>query len=236
MNKKEILDSIRRIAAANNGKAPGSQRFTSETGVRKHDWYPHLWLKWGDAVVEAGFEPNALSVAPPDEILIHRHIEIIRELGRFPIEGDLRLNPSRRGISSLGNKRARVEKVLAYCRLHNQYADIVPICEAVLAARPSPAERLPAISALGVGYVYLLKHGSRSEYKIGRTINPIRREGEVRLEPPEKVQPVHTIKTDDPAGVESYWHKRFADRRIQGEWFTLTLDDVRAFKRWKRIS
>ena len=83
------------------------------------------------------------------------------------------------------------------------------------------------------GEVYLFKSGRY--YKIGKTIDTVRRGNELRIQLAEKIDLIHSIKTDDPSGIESYWHRRFDSKRMNGEWFDLNSSDVKAFKQWKRI-
>jgi hypothetical protein len=241
MDKAHIISEIRRTAKANGGVALGSTRFERETGIRKSDWFPQFWMRWGDAVREAGFQPNRLSEAYDDDILLEKLVLLTRSLGRVPIQGELVLAkkndsrfPSEKAYRRLGAKRQRALRVIAYCESNPGDDDVASLWRQV-ASTESPQSEEAASTVPVVGYVYLLKHGSRREYKIGRTNNPLRREGEMGIQLPEKPRPVHYIETDDPAGIENYWHARFASKRKEGEWFLLTAEDVRAFKRWKRI-
>ena len=79
--------------------------------------------------------------------------------------------------------------------------------------------------------MYLLKSGRH--YKIGKTNAVGRRARELAIQLPEKANTVHVIKTDDPTVIEAYWHKRFEAKRGNSEWFDLTIEDIKAFKRRK---
>jgi hypothetical protein len=241
MDKAHIISEIRRTAKANGGVPVGWRRFEEETGIRRHDWYGTFWARWGDAVREAGFEPNRMSEAYTDGFLLEKLVLLTRSLGRVPTTDDLLLVtrndstfPSEKVFRRLGSKPQRALRVIGYCESNSGNDDVASLWRQV-AMRESPRAEEAPFTAPVVGYVYLLKHGSRREYKIGRTNNVLRREGEIGIQLPEKVEPLHSIKTDDPAGVEAYWHARFASKRKQGEWFALTAEDIRAFKRWKNI-
>jgi len=54
-------------------------------------------------------------------------------------------------------------------------------------------------------------------YKIGRTNAAGCRQYELGIQLPEGVKEIHVIRTDDPNGIEAYWHKRFNEKRKKGE-------------------
>jgi hypothetical protein len=242
MDKEHILREIRRTADANGGVALGFRKFEVVTGIKRSDWIGIYWPRWNDAVREAGFPTNELQRATPLPELLEAYAGFAKELGRLPTFGDHLYKerrepdfPDRTAFSRrFGSKAELVRQLLDYCRALAHYQDVARMCEQYAPAKKQGAD-VPQSDEVKVGFVYLLRHGSRREYKIGRTNNPLRREGELGIQLPEKCQPIHSIKTDDPEGVEAYWHRRFAGKRKEGEWFALTPQDIRAFKRWRCI-
>lgn len=242
MTKQHIIGEIQRVAKANGGVALGWRKFEEITGIRYYDWYGQFWTKWGDAVREAGLQPNRMSEAYGEEFLLEKLVELTRRLKHVPTAGDMLLAPkidpsfpSEKVFRRLGSKPQRAVRVIAFCETRPGHEDVSALWQEVPIPKDQPLDEDTETKSPVVGYVYLFKHGSRREYKIGRTNNALRREGEIGIQLPEKLAPVHYIETDDPAGIENYWHTRFASKRKEGEWFSLTSEDVRAFKRWKRI-
>ncbi len=234
MDRQTIIDEIRRTAAENGGKPLGRLRIETETGIRQHDWTKH-WSRFADAQREAGFTPNEPTAAYGEDILLRRVVELARELGRFPTQADRRVKahadatfPSLRTIDKrLGNKNDMVVKVAAFCNQHPEYADVLQWCPVDAVSEGDD----PKPDTSNDGFVYLLKSGRY--YKIGKTNSVGRRERELVIQLPEQARAVHSIKTDDPDGIEAYWHRRFATKRKNGEWFDLTPQDVSAFRRRK---
>ena len=212
-------------------------RFAQATGIRESDWSGKHWAKWSEAIVEAGFVPNSLNPAFPDGRLIESFIALMRELGRFPVSADLKLKssrdpafPSRNTFSRLGRKSALAAKLLAYCNSRPGYEDVIPFCTPLMEGEEAGSET-PTPESVVIGCVYLLK--AARHYKIGRSNTLERRERELAIQLPTRAATVHIIRTDDPSGIEAYWHRRFAAKRLNGEWFALSPEDVSAFRRRK---
>jgi hypothetical protein len=240
MNKNHIIKEIKRTAEQNGGLPLGKDRFAAETGIQFSDWYGKFWARWGDALIESGYSPNKLQGAYADEWVIEQLIALIRELERYPVAGELRMKakqdkefPSHNVFNRVGKKAELASKVIEYCKARDGFNDVIEICKPIaMAENRKTGDSAQEFSALG--FVYLMKSGRY--YKIGKSSYVERRNYEIGIKLPEDLEVIHKIKTDDPAGIESYWHSRFKDKRKKGEWFELSSSDVKAFKKWKRIA
>lgn len=231
MTKEHILSEIQKAAKANGGVPLGRERFERETGIKESHWLGRFWASWGDAVREAGFAVNPWNAAHPEEHLLASYAGLTRELGRVPTAPQIRLKrradstfPNDKVFARFGDKSALLGRVREFCAERPEFADVLSIL-----GTTSSAAAVSSRSITPVGFVYLTKFGRH--YKIGRTNAAGRRERELSIQLPEKSKTVHVIETDDPEGIEAYWHRRFATKRGNGEWFTLDSTDVAAFKR-----
>jgi hypothetical protein len=245
VTREEILTEIRRTAEENGGRPLGFRKFEQVTGIGPYAW-GRYWPRFTEAQAEAGYEPNVKNPSLEVEFLMESYVGLVRRLGKVPTHSELRVEhnrdpnfPDAKSFNRVGGRRKHVGKnellgfVIAHCAERPEYADVLAVCEAE--HKPALTDEPPATANSSVeGFVYLAR-GHRGEYKIGRTNLVDRRVSELGATMPVELELVHDIRTDDPAGVEAYWHARFAGQRMRGEWFRLTAADVKAFKRWRRI-
>ena len=238
MDKQHILAEIKRTADANAGIPLGRTKFYQNTGIKESDWAGIHWARWGDVIKEAGYKPNKLQEAHPEDYLLEQYVGLIHELERIPVAYELRLKkrhdplfPSHNTFGRFGSKQELLQKTIEFCQARENLDDIVKICE--IAIKPTSLnDEIESKSILEeFGFVYLIQSGRF--YKIGKTNSVGRRERELSIQLPEKTKTVHSIRTDDPEGIERYWHLRFKAKRKNGEWFELSHEDIMAFKRRK---
>jgi hypothetical protein len=242
MQKDEIVAEIRRTAQENGGVPLGVSRLEQVSGIKPYDWGKY-WARFSDAQREAGFEPNKLIGAFSDDFLLEQVATLARELQRFPTDRERRLKrrndpafPNSKVFERFGNKHQFIARVLQYCQENADFSDVVSLLEPVsnsASATDSAASALASADGK-YGFVYLVRE-HRGEYKIGRTNLVDRRLSELGATSAVEQILIHEIKTDDPSGIEAYWHRRFQAKRMKGEWFKLTAADVKAFRRWKYI-
>lgn len=237
MTKEEIIREIQRTANENGGIPLGREKFHIVTNVKPSDWYGKIWAKWNDAVEEAGFEPNQMNSAFDDEFLLDNYALFVRELGKVPTAPELRMKarntdgfPSHNTFLRYGSKKHLIGRLIQYCSSKSKFDDINSILYKEQHILPSEFDELNSSNS-SVGYVYLIEFGS--EYKIGHSSNVERRFRELKTQMPYEGTIIHTIETGDPEGIESYWHQYFSGKRLKGEWFKLSKEDIRYFKKRK---
>ena len=239
LTKQHILDEIKRTAKENGGTPLGLARFERETGIKPYDWQKY-WPRLGAAHLEAGFAPNQLQGAYPDEFLLEKVVAIIKKIGKFTtyIEINIEKNsdptiPGKKTFYRLGTQQQLAMKIIEYCETKGGNKNVIELCIPISEKLVRNDETGSTISAEKIGSVYLFKSGKY--YKIGKTNDTVRRGNELRIQLPQQIDLVHSIETDDPSGIEAYWHRRFEIKRMNGEWFDLNTADIKAFRRWRHI-
>lgn len=229
--RDKILSEIKRLADTNGGKAPGIRAFETATRITEGSWRGLYWARWSDALAEAGYGPNKFQGRSEANQILESFTKAARHYGHLPTIMELRMFkrqhpgfPNEKTIHSyFGSKEKLLSNLREWLKDRDGYNDITEML--------GPEAASEIISAAKEGLVYLISSGAH--YKIGRSDELERRVKEIRIALPEAASLVHSIRTDDPAGIEAYWHRRFADKRANGEWFKLTNADVAAFKRRK---
>ncbi len=94
---------------------------------------------------------------------------------------------------------------------------------------PPPSKPASKKKQSSVGFVYLLKSDT-GHFKIGRTIDPKSRSKTFGIQLPFEVEFLALISTEDMFSLETELHNRFAEKRLSGEWFNLSGDDIEYIK------
>jgi hypothetical protein len=229
---ESIIKTYRALVAERGGAPVGERVFIRESGIPRYNWMGGHWRSWSAFQEAAGYSPNDPTQRIPDELLLRRFAELALERGEIPTEPDLSLKskedpsfPGKTAFRRWGSRDAMLRAVAEYSESNPDFA---PVLELIGNGTSSALDRRLASLHIS-GFVYLLRSGKN--YKIGRTNAAGRRVRELSIQLPQRPDTVHVIETDDPEGIERYWHNRFGDRRQGGEWFALTADDVRAFKK-----
>ena len=243
-DKQYILGEIQRTAVLHEGIPLGQKAFRAETGITEYEWKGVHWARWGDALIEAGFEPLEWNAALVEEDIFKSLAKLVRKYKGYPAKADI-LMESRSDKSvpvpttlrrRLGEKAEIIQKLRDYCSLSDENLDVFEILALeVTKKKPTVDHMIVQMSSekpKASGYVYLVKSGRR--YKIGFTSNHWQRKSEIHKQTSEGIEEIHTIAAiDDPAGIEKYWHERFGAKRLHGEWFDLSPEDISAFKKRK---
>lgn len=242
MTKDEIIAVIQETARANGGTPLGRTRLLKETGIAEHHYQKFGTL--GQLQEEAGFTPNALNESMAEDELVDQLITLCCRYGQFPTNQQLR--------QARHESPDEFASHNTYTRLGASKADRAATIVAALSSKDvlTTDERLALDICLPLaedaenktsdpegkmnicGYVYLFRDGKA--YKIGNSTDPDARRDALQTGNPRRIVLVHRIVTDDPPGIEAYWHNRFRHRNanIAGgdEWFFLSKEDVAAIR------
>ena len=81
------------------------------------------------------------------------------------------------------------------------------------------------------GYVYFVQEYMNGTFKVGKTRHIEKRMNLFGVKLPFENKLIYLIKTGNHHQTERAFHKHFAHKRLEGEWFTLTKEDITWIKK-----
>src|SRR5260370_17416672 len=206
VSKEHILSEVRRSAGENGGQALGRGAFLNATGIRESDWIGKWWPRWNDVLAEGGFPANQMNPRRPDDDMLQRLAEFVRELGHYPVIAELKMKasadktfPSPKTFDRFGGKRGVAARLQAFA-LERGMDDVAALCGPVLTGDGEDVSAKATPEAAPVGGVYLVKSGRF--YKVGGSNAAGRRQYEWATRLPAKATLVHPIPTHRPPAPE----------------------------------
>lgn len=83
------------------------------------------------------------------------------------------------------------------------------------------------------GYVYVIRSGDA--HKIGKAVNVEQRYWQIEPAPPYPIRLIHTIRTTNHHALESQLHTFFEAKRLNGEWFSLSDEDINLLRHMQDV-
>lgn len=169
-----------------------------------------------------------LKVVEPDTRIIS-DVPIWRVSGMVRVgnEYDAHEYPFSVEIKHVNNQSA---KKLAIQQAHERYPAgwfFIMGCDRIDHPQPRSRQR---VDISGRGYIYLVE-GQPGRFKIGLSADPKTRIANLGVKLPFEIEVIHLISTDDMRRAERELHDQFRDRRLAGEWFDLTPEQVQSVKK-----
>jgi hypothetical protein len=81
------------------------------------------------------------------------------------------------------------------------------------------------------GLVYFVKNKENGFVKIGFTVDLLTRFQNLTYEHQVEMEVLHFVPTYDAAGLEKVFHSLYSEKRVDGEWFDLSDDDLKTIKK-----
>jgi len=235
MKTKEEIIKAYKLLRHNLQEPPSSKYFYKQSRI-SHTTLGRIYGQnpFSKLMEECGDAPRSFFVPKSDfDSILEDYGLLIRKLGRPPVLADW--NQSGGVNSSVINRSHNTkwtempDKFLEFAISKDEWHDVVVLLSSFKKSSfiKSNNDNGPDLN-IQFEEIYLIKSGKY--YKIGKTKDFGLRGYQFKILLPEKPELVHKFKTDDPFGIEKYWHNRFANKRKNGEWFDLDNNDIKAFK------